>query len=137
MLALKILSIRDKGADLDGSFSSLRGQGAGALIVVPDPMLIDIRDRVVALSAHYRLPTVYPVREFAEAGGLMSYGTDFRGAIHQSGLYAGKILSGAKPADLPVIQSVKLELVINLKSAKALNLTIPPTVLARADEVIE
>jgi putative tryptophan/tyrosine transport system substrate-binding protein len=136
-LSPQVVSVHDRGENLEEAFSILNQQRAGALLVVPDPMLIDNRDRIVALSANHAIPTIYPLREFAEAGGLISYGTDFFEAMRQSGSYAGQILKGVKPADLPVVQSVKLELVINLKTAKVLGLTIPPTLLARADQVIE
>ena len=102
-----------------------------------DPFISGMRNRLIAFANQYRLPTLYEFREAAMAGGLLSYGPDRREAYRTAGMYAGRILNGEKPADLPVVQSTKLELVINLKTAKALDLEIPPQLLARADEVIE
>ena len=124
-------------SEIDAAFAVLGREGADALFVGGDSFFFSRRGQFATLATRHRLPTSYALREFAEAGGLVSYGTDFGEAMRQSGAYAGKILSDAKPADLPVFQSVKLELVINLKAAKALALEIPPTILARADEVIQ
>jgi putative tryptophan/tyrosine transport system substrate-binding protein len=124
-------------SDLEAAFATMVQRGVGGLIVKPDPLFIDQRERLVGLAARHAMPAIYPTRVFADVGGLMSYGGIRLDLYQQAGVYVGKILRGAKPADLPVQQSTKLELVINLKTAKALGLTVPPTLLVLADEVIE
>jgi putative tryptophan/tyrosine transport system substrate-binding protein len=124
-------------SEIDVAFGTLVELRAGALVVSGDPVLTNRRDQIVALAAGHAVPAIYLWREFAAAGGLMSYGSNLADNYRQAGIYTGKILNGARPADLPVQQIVKLELVINLKTAKALGLTIPLTLSGRADEVIE
>ena len=124
-------------SEIEAAFIATSEHKLGALFVNIDPFLFNHRELLALMAARYRLPTIYPLRDFVSAGGLMSYGANFANAWHQSGIYAGKILRGAKPADLPVLQPTKIELVINLNTAKALGLNIQPKLLAIADEVIE
>jgi putative ABC transport system substrate-binding protein len=124
-------------SDFDQVFATLAAQRTDALFVSADPFFSSRREHFVALAARHTIPTIYEFREFVEAGGLMSYGTVLADGYYRGGLYAGRILKGAKPSELPVEQMNKLELVINLKTAKTLGLDVPPTFLALADEVIE
>ncbi len=123
--------------EIDLAFSNFVRDRIEALFVFPDSFFISRRVQLVQLAARYAIPTTYPARDFAEVGGLMSYGTDTAEAWRQTGIYAGRILKGAKPIDLPVMQSSKFEIVINEQTARMLGLTVPPQLLARADEVIE
>jgi putative ABC transport system substrate-binding protein len=123
--------------EIEHVFDAAPGERAAGLIVFDDPVLWSYRKQIVALAAKRRLPAMYGFREFVEEGGLMSYGPDRVDHYRRTALYVDKILRGAKPADLPVEQPTKFDLVINLKAAKALGLTIPPSLLGRADQVIE
>ena len=135
-LQLPILRANSE-SEIDAAFATLVQLQAGALVVVADPFLSSRREQLVALATRYAVPAIYAWREFAEAGGLISYGSSLTTAFRQLGNYAGKILKGAKPADLPVQQPTTFELVINLKTAKALGLTVPQSFLMRAEEIIE
>jgi len=123
--------------EIDSAFASLNQTEARALLVGADPFVANRPEQLVALAAHHSVPAIYDGRQFAALGGLISYGTSLPAVYRQLATYAGKILNGAKPADLPVQQPATFELVVNLKTAKALGLTIPQSILARADEVIE
>jgi putative tryptophan/tyrosine transport system substrate-binding protein len=135
---VQVQSVEVSGpVDFDKAFSDMTRAGVGALAVFSSPMFFVERKRLADLAARNRLPTVFQFREHVDAGGLMSYGPNQADLVRRAATYVDKILKGAKPSDLPVEQPTKFELVINLKSAKALGLTIPPSVLVRADHVID
>jgi putative ABC transport system substrate-binding protein len=132
-----VIVIANAASDFDAAFATLIQKKAGALLVCASPFFYSVHDRLVAQAARHSVPAIYEWREFAVAGGLMSYGTSLADAYGQAGVFAGRILKGAKPADLPAVQSTKFELVINLKTAKALGLDVSPGLSSIADEIIE
>jgi putative ABC transport system substrate-binding protein len=139
VLALQthIVNVSNEDDIIDATVASLVQRGDGALLVVDDPLFVSQPIKLVTLAARHRIPTIYFRSEFVDAGGLISYATDYAEMYRQVGMYTGQILKGAKPADLPVVQPTRLELVINLKTANALGLTVPLSILLRADRLIE
>jgi ABC-type uncharacterized transport system substrate-binding protein len=135
-MQLRILKAATE-SEIDAAFASLAELRAGGLVLGPDPFLNSRRELLITLAARHAVPAIYDFRENAAAGGLISYGPSLAAGNRQAGIYTGRILKGAKPADLPVQQPTRFELVVNLNTAKALGLTVPPSILARADEVIE
>ena len=135
-LQIQILNATTIG-EIDAAFASFARERPDALFVAPDGFFVSRRIQIATLTARDKIPAAYAARDFVEAGGLMSYGTDIADMFHQVGVYTGKILKGEKPADLPVLQSTKFEFVINLQTARALGIEVPPQLLATADEVIE
>jgi putative ABC transport system substrate-binding protein len=135
-MQIQILKASTEG-EIDAAVVTRVNLQADALVVGDDPLFISQREQLVMLASRHAVPAIYPWREFAASGGLISYGTSLPAVYRQVGIYAGRILKGEKPADMPVQQPTKFELVINLKTAKALGLTVPQSLLQRADEVIE
>ena len=123
--------------ELDAAFKSIKGLQTEALYIGATPLFNGLSEKLAAMSLQHRIPAIYQFRQFTAAGGLLSYGGSLIDAYHQAGIYTGRILKGDKPADLPVQQSTKVELIVNLRTAKALGVTVPQTLLARADEIIE
>jgi putative ABC transport system substrate-binding protein len=135
-LRLRVVQVREL-KEFDDAFAMMKNERVPALLVLADPLVNDNRARIVAFAATNRLPAIYPYRTFVDAGGLMSYGVDPSDLSRRAATYVDRILKGAKPAELPIEQPTKFELIINLKTAKALGLTIPPSLLLRADQVIK
>jgi putative ABC transport system substrate-binding protein len=135
-LDLRVFEVRRPG-DLDGAFTAMTRERVGALFVLPDPMLFVARDQLARRAVIHRMPAMFEFREFTEAGALMSYGANIADTLRSAAVMVDKILKGAKPSEIPFEQPTKFDLVINLKTAKALGLTIPPSLLLRADQVIE
>jgi len=135
-LQIEVLNASN-GNEIDGAFTTLVSRRADGLLVGPDAFFVSRRVQIAILAARHMVPAIYTIGDYAEAGGLISYGTDVADSLRQQGVYVGRILKGTKPTDLPVVQSTKFKLVINLRTAKALGLEVPPTLLSRADEVIE
>jgi putative ABC transport system substrate-binding protein len=135
-LQLTPAGVRD-AAEIENAINAFARAPNGAIVVLPNPVTTELREQVIALAARHRLPAIYPYRYFAASGGLMSYGIDLPDIWRRAAIYVDRILKGVKPTELPVQQPTKYELIINLKTAKAMSLELPPTLLARADEVIE
>ncbi|MFZ1950966.1 MAG: ABC transporter substrate-binding protein [Pseudolabrys sp.] len=135
-LRLHVANVSSQG-EIDTAFAALSQLKVGALVVGTDPIFATYNGQLISLAARYKIPAIYNIREYCEAGGLMSYGANLADTWSQAGIYVARILKGEKPADLPVVQPTKFELAINVKTAKAMGLTVPPQLLSRADQVIE